>query len=154
MRPPPSIRAQSQLRQYSYTNLRAPADGGGRYLDGSTARGQAGTSPSRSARPRPGGTSPGRVCHFKSDYIHLNVLNNSYNRMIVSLSTFSGDGNLKITDSPMARRYLENLTDPACAPHHPRDHDPHEELFFGPSGPRNICDCKSLRRIFPGPRTR
>ena len=25
--------------------------------------------------------SPGRVCHFKSDYIHMNVLNNSYDRM-------------------------------------------------------------------------
>jgi hypothetical protein len=29
----------------------------------------------------PGACSPGRVCHFKSDYIHVNVLNNSYDRM-------------------------------------------------------------------------
>jgi hypothetical protein len=28
-----------------------------------------------------GKNSPGRVCHFKSDHFHLNVLNNSYDRM-------------------------------------------------------------------------
>jgi hypothetical protein len=33
--------------------------------------------------------------------IHLNVLNNSYDRMIVSIRTSSGDGHL-MTDSPWA----------------------------------------------------
>jgi hypothetical protein len=42
---------------------------------------QSGWSPQATARRRAGRTSPGRVCHFKSAVIHLNVLNNSYDRM-------------------------------------------------------------------------
>jgi hypothetical protein len=45
-----------------------------------------------------------RVGHFKSADIHLNMLNNSYDRSCVSLSTFSGDGHL-MTNSPWTRSW-------------------------------------------------
>jgi hypothetical protein len=45
--------------------------------------------------------SRGRVWHFKSAGIHLNGLNNSYDRMCL-LSAFGGDLGQLMTDSPVA----------------------------------------------------